>query len=442
MALLNQAIARVDNLTRVCERAHYTELVNDGGRPWYPIDLLDEVSENPARYREILRYWHPHHQDRFTVFGVQSRKWREFLQFQKDNRGINDNEAEFSAYVESEKRRCERENNPRGVEFYSTRWKLWGEWEYWQILRDIARKANRKEYNDGGFSGYVAAVKDRIVRDGYTRDLQLEKDPARQDTLTTWIEYLSYEIRRDSELAAEANRLRQIADTSWRELERSDLLGPDETQESVLDIANGNRRAAEKDAALEAVQSAKSDVEAVLKTTEGGGNGTETLGLTTDERTRIKEAKSKYEAAEKSYRLLWKRWDQIGNFVRAMDNYRREKEAADRQKMLLSWIREQLTLIEAESKQANKARHGPRNRGSREKRSRYNKASSSIAAHDQQPRRSARLAALRAVGDKGAGTSSNPASTPVTKSRKPRRWSARAPKQPRHHTGGTQPLQR
>ncbi len=37
----------------------YNDLVNDSGRPAYPIiiDLLEEVPKNPAEYREMLRLW-------------------------------------------------------------------------------------------------------------------------------------------------------------------------------------------------------------------------------------------------------------------------------------------------------------------------------------------------------------------------------------------------
>ncbi|PHH88433.1 hypothetical protein CDD83_7532 [Cordyceps sp. RAO-2017] len=39
------------------EREFHDEFVADGGRPWYPIHLLDDVSKNPRKYHELLRYW-------------------------------------------------------------------------------------------------------------------------------------------------------------------------------------------------------------------------------------------------------------------------------------------------------------------------------------------------------------------------------------------------
>ncbi|GAB1319406.1 hypothetical protein MFIFM68171_09616 [Madurella fahalii] len=353
VAFLTQALTCIVNLVRGDERVYYSELVSDGGRPWYPINLLDEVSENPAKYREMLRYWHSPDQDKPSVFRKQSKEWQRFRQFQKDNRGINDEEAEFAAHVESERRQCERHNDPRGVEFYSQWWKLGGELEDWKYRRDLARGANNKEYENGGFPRYVAAVKNRLARDGYTRDFRLQEDPMRQDTLTTWIEYLSYHIWLDDELEVKTKHLRQVADTAWRELEGSNLLQPNETQEFVLDISNRHQRADETEAALEAVKSAKSEVEAVLKMTQEDGNGAGTPCFTTEERIRmIKEAKSKHEAAEAFYKLLWRRCDRIGNFTWAISNCQEAQERADHHKMMLPWIREQLALIQAESKQA------------------------------------------------------------------------------------------
>lgn len=37
------------------------------------------------------------------------------------------------------------------------------------------------------------ALKERLARHGFTRPFQLDEDAARQDKMTTWIEYLGYE---------------------------------------------------------------------------------------------------------------------------------------------------------------------------------------------------------------------------------------------------------
>lgn len=64
------------------ERGHYYALVNDGGRPCYPIALLKEVSENPREYRELLRPWQGVYPDasvpRWEVFDRQLSRWEDF----------------------------------------------------------------------------------------------------------------------------------------------------------------------------------------------------------------------------------------------------------------------------------------------------------------------------------------------------------------------------
>lgn len=42
----------------------------------------------------------------------------------------------------------------------------------------------------GRFPVYVETVEERLTRQGFTRYVQLDEDPAWQDKLTTWIEYL------------------------------------------------------------------------------------------------------------------------------------------------------------------------------------------------------------------------------------------------------------
>ena len=40
------------------ETAYHDELVNDGGRPAYPISLLKDVSTNPTKYGAMVSIWH------------------------------------------------------------------------------------------------------------------------------------------------------------------------------------------------------------------------------------------------------------------------------------------------------------------------------------------------------------------------------------------------
>ena len=90
---------------RADERAFHDELVNDGGRPWYQIGLLDDVMGNPAKHRGILSFWGLGRTgvNSARVFGGQLMRWRYFRMWQKDNRGICDDKAEFAEHIESAK---------------------------------------------------------------------------------------------------------------------------------------------------------------------------------------------------------------------------------------------------------------------------------------------------------------------------------------------------
>ena len=68
----------------------YNTLVSEGGRPVYPISLLEEVSQNPGKHHEMLQPWlnYPNTSPtEWEVFRNQRRSWREFRQWQKYNRG-------------------------------------------------------------------------------------------------------------------------------------------------------------------------------------------------------------------------------------------------------------------------------------------------------------------------------------------------------------------
>ncbi|KAF2178449.1 hypothetical protein K469DRAFT_695492 [Zopfia rhizophila CBS 207.26] len=65
-----------------------------------------------------------------------------------------------------------------------------GQYRTWESFVGRQQPATREE---GRFPMYVKAVKDRLTKHGFTRTFQLDEDPARQDKLTTWIEYLGYE---------------------------------------------------------------------------------------------------------------------------------------------------------------------------------------------------------------------------------------------------------
>ncbi|KAK0612314.1 hypothetical protein B0T17DRAFT_499747, partial [Bombardia bombarda] len=70
----------------------YDELLDEGGLPAYPIDLLEEVSADPEQYRNQLRPWQEYPDTGKLywndVFQKQLKRWRDFRAWQIDNRGL------------------------------------------------------------------------------------------------------------------------------------------------------------------------------------------------------------------------------------------------------------------------------------------------------------------------------------------------------------------
>ncbi|KAI0388661.1 hypothetical protein F5Y17DRAFT_186420 [Xylariaceae sp. FL0594] len=235
------------------ETAAYHKLLALGGRPAYPLSMLEDVVTNPEEHREILLPFQSY-EDTGTVecevFEFQCGKWKGFRVWQECNRGPDYLEKKFAAYLEKEWRtevesptggrheemperlrksyraRFEGEQKNKGVDKGEAGWLAFLEERkqeaikagYWwpgltddQCRQVIRAKFNRK-YHDwyewpncrralwwwesrdaDSFPLYVAEAERRLAHYSFARTFQLDMDPARQDKLTTWIEYLNYE---------------------------------------------------------------------------------------------------------------------------------------------------------------------------------------------------------------------------------------------------------
>ncbi|KAF2189278.1 hypothetical protein K469DRAFT_724003 [Zopfia rhizophila CBS 207.26] len=233
------------------ETEAYHALVKDGGRPSHPLSLLEDIVKNPGEYREIL-------------------SWKSFRRFQRFVREPN---------IEDER-----------IIYISGQYRRWDHFE-------------------GRFPIYVRAVKDRLTKHGFTRTFQLDEDPARQDKLTTWIEYLGYEY--------------------W---------WPFKTQKFICSIESGFMERSERERAEAAVESAKSAV-------------------------MLLEAQSKLDAAVNEYDLIKRRHNLIYGFTEGTKNNRFAKRNAERHSILLRWMLQQLPLIELELKQSDTAGNDSDGRG-------------------------------------------------------------------------------
>ncbi|XP_044719102.1 uncharacterized protein HRG_07667 [Hirsutella rhossiliensis] len=284
------------------ETEAYHDLVNDGGRPLYPIDLLDQVLKNSGEHGEMLRPWqNPSDPKSWSLFERQLQRWQDFRKWQIDNRDLED--------------------------------------------------------DDGGFPDYVEAVRRRLARHEFTRPFQLREDPKQQDKLTTWIEYLNFEYWWFDRYTKSAERLKPDHDKAWQELVDFNVLRPHETEESVRTLASAMKAQAEDDRAKKAVQQAMSEAKKVYTLTQ---QDPKRLDIPKAKRiSMMKAATVKLNAAKARRESVKRRNDRVTAFVRATFDYVGAKKDAARHSILLPWVLEQVPLIETEVIQSETHKASP-----------------------------------------------------------------------------------
>lgn len=122
-----------------------------------------------------------------TVFTRQFARWWDFRKLQWDYRGLVDNEAGFSAFLDANRRKYEGAGSkamasaPSFVELSQNRWQR----------MPISKHPPCETQT---FAAYSNAVKTRLAPHHFTPSLQLRKDPQKQTAWTNWLEYLSFEL--------------------------------------------------------------------------------------------------------------------------------------------------------------------------------------------------------------------------------------------------------
>ncbi|KAJ8124649.1 hypothetical protein O1611_g8990 [Lasiodiplodia mahajangana] len=350
---------------KALETEAYNDLVKDGGRPLYPINLLDRVFRNPDKHNELLRPWLPGWRTRFPwkmydnfdeprrIFQRQLVRWEDFRKWQNDNRDIND-DADYPTYVEWVKRREKR----FAEEFYP---QLLADLEAdpsclkkdqgrHQRLRSLQRRDCRESRDGKGFDGYVEAVKQRLTRHGFTRPFQLQKDPKQQDRLTEWIEYLNFEYWWVDWYAASTERLRPAHDKAWQRLLDLKAVKPHETMESVRTPEALTDRQLEQDQASNAVRRALIKGEEVYASTQLDPNR---LSIPMPERRRrLQAATREIRAAKASWQSIEDKNNLVVDFIRSTFGFIDVKTDAARHGVLVQWVLDQADLVEAELAQS------------------------------------------------------------------------------------------
>ncbi|OAX82484.1 hypothetical protein ACJ72_03167 [Emergomyces africanus] len=304
----------------------YHALVEAGGRPSHPLNLSCDVFKDPGEYHQIVSFWKGSTQRTKALFMSQMQRWLEFRKFQRFMRE-RDIDDERVIYLYS---------GHSGSEF-----------------RDWYNFVGRQgpvEGEEGRFPMHSRAVKDRLTKHGFLRSFQLDEDPTRQDSLTTWIEYLGYEYWWYDRYAL-SERQQEWLDSKWQEVLDSQVLKRSETLESIhdRDFEAWMREDHKLKRSREAVETAKA---AVISAQNFISDPQNLRHPVEDSGRKLLEAQSELIAAEKNRDFLEHRDKVIGDYIQATANAREFKGNAERHTILLTWILEQLPLIELEMKQS------------------------------------------------------------------------------------------
>ncbi|KAF2193575.1 hypothetical protein K469DRAFT_745128 [Zopfia rhizophila CBS 207.26] len=334
------------------ETKAYHALVSDGGRPSHPLSLLEDIVKSPGEYREILSFW----QDRGKPDDWKRDDWEQDRRHQRmlghtnvtiGGRSIDDEDDWQYIW------RRKKENYGDGQIVIVS-----GQYRTWESFVGRQQPTTNEE---GRFSMYVRAVKDRLTKHGFTRTFQLDEDPARQDKLTTWIEYLGYEYWWYDQYALSKCQQQRL-DDAWKKLVNAKVLRPFETQEFICSIESGFLERSERERAEEAVESAKSAVMLARKAISDPGHAKRSPK---EYQQRLVEAQFKLDAAEKEYGSIKRRHNLIYEFTERTKNNRFSKRNAECHSILLQWMLQQLPLIELELKQSDMTGNDSDGRGCR-----------------------------------------------------------------------------
>ena len=234
----------------------YHKLVDDGGRPPCSLDTLDKIYQDPANFIELLGPWlespAPQDPDDMGIFSRPLTRWQHFRRWQRDNRGSSISTAEESWSAFREEKRFYFESN----EF----WHTMADPDFedsirrmWQQDEDSGRWERIREVKNGSFADYVKAARRRLAEHGFHEAFRLLEDPRRQNERVTWIEYLEFEYWWLDTNSKTVQRHKPSRDAAWKELVRSAVLRPGETEEDLFTpLASGpDQRSSLRDEAIE-----------------------------------------------------------------------------------------------------------------------------------------------------------------------------------------------
>ncbi|KAF4943311.1 hypothetical protein FGADI_13500 [Fusarium gaditjirri] len=342
------------------ESEAYYELVDEGGRSLYPINLIRDVFQNPENYEELLRPWQVNISpvSPSGIFQKQLQRWRDFRKWQRDNRGIGDGDGDFPAYVDRQRHVIKRDLRAKVAaklldEIEADPSCLKPEWEDEQWKREQQRRLYR-EADCRGFHDYAKAMKHRLTHHDFTRPFELDEDPEKQDKLTTWIEYLNYECWWLDKYTRDIERLELQHDELWQDLVNKKILRPHETKNFLHNTLIPIERTHKRENAEKKVERAESEAKRIYALTQK-----DPKRLSIPKATRVamlKQSTERLLAAKRQLELTRIRNDGLKQFIQATFDYDAAKGDAARHHTLVQWVLDQVALVEAEVKPSKSSR--------------------------------------------------------------------------------------
>lgn len=172
-----------------------------GGRPGYPLDMVEDVFRNPTKHRDILLPFltTPSDWECPVVFTKQLGRWSAFRAWQYAVRGSQPSRAQHRTLLPEE---CLR------------------------ALQDF-----NEARGDSSLATYTEATR-RIVLDPHGLDDRFEPtmDPLKQDELSTWLEYLVFKVCVSDYCRRRVATHQACYDKAWARLASLGVLWPSEVK--------------------------------------------------------------------------------------------------------------------------------------------------------------------------------------------------------------------
>ncbi|UPK90899.1 hypothetical protein LCI18_001834 [Fusarium solani-melongenae] len=329
-------------LNKEVEIIYYQQLVDDDGRPLYPIELIDEVFKNPEEHRDLIQplQSYPGNNQPFNIFLEQNERWKDFRKWQKDNRGLEDENDTYEAHVKEATFWAKRTRLDWARADFEDKLKknplcLEAQLMYEMKTRDRQRLRYR-ERDCNGPADYFKAVKRGLASHGLTRPFELNEDPKQQDQLTTWIEYLGYEYWCLDGYAESMERLAPKHDEAWKRLVDAKIVGPHETIDDIRSMRRSLQREKEAQQAHIEVRMVKAEAQRVFNLTQ---ESPERFLIPENQRVEmLNKVSQDVEHTERRHTRVKVRNDKVSAFVSGTHEYARANVKWTCHSLYVQWV--------------------------------------------------------------------------------------------------------